>query len=259
MVLNLLKRKSAAAAVRAAAPAIPEGRRVYAIGDIHGRADLFDQLLARIDQDVDARGPAEVTLVLLGDLVDRGPDSRGVIERAMQLEASGGDVRFLAGNHEEVFLEAVTKPSREVARFFYRIGGRETVLSYGLTERELMDLDHGALAERLPTMVPPEHVAFLQRFEDQIEIGDYLFVHAGVKPNVPLDKQKQRHLRWIRDEFLDHDGDLGKMVVHGHTVSVAVEERGHRIGIDTGAWSSGVLTAVALEGRERWFIDTAEG
>ncbi len=256
MVLNLLKRKAAKSA-RASAPSIPDGRRVYAVGDIHGRADLFDALLKRIDDDIDARTPAEITLVLLGDLVDRGPDSRGVIERAMQLEASEGDVRFLAGNHEEVFLEAVTKPSRETSRFFYRIGGRETVLSYGLTEQEMIDIDHGALAARLPDMVPPEHVAFLQRFEDQIEIGDYLFVHAGVKPNVPLDQQKQRHLRWIRDEFLDHEGDLGKIVVHGHTVSEEVEQRGHRIGIDTGAWSSGVLTAVALEGSERWFIDTA--
>ena len=256
MVLKLLKRKGVQSA-RPAAPSIPEGRRVYAIGDIHGRADLFERLLKRIDQDVDARGPADVTLVLLGDLVDRGPDSRRVIERAMELETSGGDVRFLAGNHEEVFLEAVTKPSREVSRFFYRIGGRETVISYGLTEREMADIDHGALAARFPELVPPEHVAFLQRFEDQIEIGDYLFVHAGVKPDVPLDRQKQRHLRWIRDEFLDHEGTLDKVVVHGHTVSEAVEQRGHRIGIDTGAWSSGVLTAVALEGQDRWFLDTA--
>ncbi len=257
MFQKLFKRKGGANGVRARSPAIPEGQRIYAIGDIHGRADLLDQLLGRIDEDIDGRGLADVTLILLGDLVDRGPSSRDVIDRALQLEKSGANVRFLAGNHEEVFLEAVTKPSRETARFFYRIGGRETMLSYGLCEQELMELDHATLADRLPTLVPPEHVAFLERLEDAIEIGDYLFVHAGVKPDVPLDRQKLRHLRWIRDEFLDHEGDLGKMVVHGHTVSEKVEQRRHRIGIDTGAWSSGVLTAVALEGTERWFIDTA--
>ena len=186
----------------------------------------------------------------------RGPGSRAVIERAMALEQSPRDVRFLMGNHEEVFIEALTAPSRETARFFYRIGGGETMLSYGLSEQELMVCDNQQLSEMMPSLVPPEHVAFLQRFEDQLTIGDYLFVHAGVKPGVAFEEQKERHLRWIREEFLEHDRYLGRMIVHGHTVSEAVEERVHRIGVDTGAWASGLLTAVGLEGTDRWFIDT---
>ncbi|WP_187334366.1 metallophosphoesterase family protein [Novosphingopyxis iocasae] len=258
MVLRLLKRKKDVVGPRGRKASIPEGERVYAIGDIHGRADLFDALLAKIEADDTARGNAETTLILLGDLVDRGPDSRGVVERAMKLGATRGNVRFLAGNHEEVFLEAVRSPSKEVARFFYRIGGRETVMSYGLSEEEMNALDHAELAQRIPQVVPEEHAAFIEAFEDSIAIGDYLFVHAGVKPDVPLDSQKARHLRWIREEFLDHKGRLDKLVVHGHTISEEVEERGHRIGIDTGAWESGKLTAIGLEGTERWFIDTAE-
>ncbi len=257
MVLKLLRRKGGASGARAGKPAIPDGRRVYAIGDIHGRADLFDALLAKINADNAKRGAADTTLVLLGDLVDRGPDSRAVIERAMQLAASSDDVRFLAGNHEEVFLEAVRKPSAEVARFFYRIGGRDTIMSYGMNEADMNALDYNIMAQKIPALVPPDHVAFLESFEDAIAIGGYLFVHAGVKPGVALDAQKVRHLRWIREEFLEYEGALEKMVVHGHTISERVEQTAHRIGIDTGAWESGVLTAIGLEGTERWFIDTA--
>ncbi len=255
-MLKFLKRTAGLS--RAAPPAIPEGQRVYAVGDIHGRADLFDHLLEKIAADDGARAPAETTLILLGDLIDRGPGSCQVIERAMELEQSGRDVRFLMGNHEEVFLEALKDPCRETARFFYRIGGGETMLSYGLPEKELIECDSLQLAERMPSLVPQSHIDFLERFDDQLTIGDYVFVHAGVKPGVPMEEQKQRHLRWIRDEFLHHDRYLGKMVVHGHTVTEAVEERPHRIGVDTGAWSSGLLTAVALEGTERWFVDTAD-
>lgn len=257
MLLSLLKRKGGASKAGVGKPSIPEGRRVYAVGDIHGRADLFDALLRKIDIDDAHRPAADTTLILLGDLVDRGPDSRGVIERAMQLEAEDRDVRFLAGNHEEVFLESVRAPSPEVARFFYRIGGRETIISYGLDEAEMNNLDHHDLSRRIPELVPADHAAFLERFEDAIEIGGYLFVHAGVKPDVPLDRQKVRHLRWIREEFLDHRGTLDKLVVHGHTISENVEERSHRIGIDTGAWESGILTAIGLQGTDRWYLDTA--
>lgn len=254
MIARLFKQKRTARPIDTAS--VPEGRRVYAIGDIHGRNDLFRELLALIDKDDRERGPASSQLILLGDLVDRGPDSRGVIETAMQLAASGGNVRFIAGNHEEVFLQALAHEDTETTRFFYRIGGRETILSYGIDPDEFLSLDMEGLTGRLKDLVPDEHAAFLEKFDDQVVVGDYLFVHAGIRPGVPLDQQRRKHLRWIRDEFLDYPGDHEKVVVHGHTITEDIEEGHCRIGIDTGAWESGRLTAIGLEGTERWYIQT---
>lgn len=253
----LKKLLSKAAPTPANLPAIPGGQRVYAIGDIHGRADLFNQLLGKIEADNAARDSAEVTLILLGDLVDRGPDSARVLDMAIEMKQAG-NVRMLAGNHEEVFLTALTDRSVESVRFFYRIGGQDTILSYGIDPGELSHWTMEELTERLPAIVPQEHVALMQEMEDRIVIGDYLFVHAGIKPGLALENQKLRHLRWIRDEFLDHEEPFDLMVVHGHTVTEGVEERSNRIGIDTGAYASNVLTAIGLEGTDRWFIDTAE-
>lgn len=239
----------------ASQPAIPPGQRIYAIGDIHGRADLLEVLLRRIAADDKARGPADTTIILLGDLVDRGANSARVLDIAEELLARG-DVRVLAGNHEEVFLTALTDGSVETVRFFYRIGGEQTVLSYGVDPDVLSEWSMEELAERLPGLVPQRHVDLMQRFEDRIVIGDYLFVHAGIRPGVALENQKLRHLRWIRDEFLNHEAPFEKMVIHGHSITEGVEERPNRIGVDTGAWFSNVLTAVALEGEARWYVDT---
>ena len=233
---------------------VPEGRRVYAIGDVHGRLDLLDQLLAMIDADEYARGPAETTLVFLGDLIDRGPDSRGVVERALRIAEGDGDVRFLMGNHEEVFLAAMD--GREGAmRFFVRIGGAETLESYGFNENELFETSEAmqALAE---ARIPAEHRTFIAGFEDRIEVGDYLFVHAGIRPGVPIDEQTGGDLRWIREPFLDHAGPHDRVIVHGHTIRPEVEDKGCRIGIDTGAYHSGRLTALGLEGGRRWLLAT---
>ncbi len=235
---------------------VPAGERVYAIGDIHGRNDLFRQLLDKIDADDSVRGAADTTLILLGDLMDRGPDSAGVIDTAMALKASGRKVRFLMGNHEEVFVRACRKVDTKVARFFLRIGGEATVMSYPITRAEYVTLDMEQLCERLKTLVPEEHLSFIEGFENQIVIGDYLFVHAGVRPGVPLNEQKNSDLRWIREEFLDHRGNLEKVVVYGHTIYDDVEERGSRIGIDTGAFASDRLTAIGLEGDQRWYLQT---
>lgn len=234
---------------------VPDGQRIYAVGDIHGRLDLLDQLLARIDADDAARGGAETELIFLGDLVDRGPDSAGVVERLRQLKASGRKARFLAGNHEEVFLQAA-QGDRQALRFLVRIGGRATVLSYGVSEAEYDAADFGELMELFVPRVPPEHVEFLRSFEDQIVVGDYLFVHAGIRPARPLDEQQRSDLRWIRSDFLDYRGDHGLMVVHGHTITDDVDEQPNRIGIDTGAFVTGRLTAVGLEGAERWYLST---
>jgi serine/threonine protein phosphatase 1 len=235
---------------------VPDGTRIYAIGDIHGRNDLLHTLLRKIDADDAARGPADTTIIFLGDLMDRGDDSAGVIQTAMVLKASGKKVRFLMGNHEEVFVRACRKNDPKITRFFLRIGGEATVLSYPITRMEYMTLDMEQLSERLMTLVPAEHLGFIESFEDQIIIGDYAFVHAGIKPGVPLAEQRPSDLRWIREEFVDQRGDLEKVVVYGHTIYEDIEERGSRIGIDTGAYASGKLTALALEGGERWYLQT---
>ncbi len=235
--------------------AVPEGERVYAIGDIHGRRDLLDMLLDRIDADNELRGPANTTFVFLGDLADRGPDSRGVIERLMQLEHSERRCIFLAGNHEELLIR-VWEGERPMAATFNRAGGRETLMSYGVTAETYDGWDLGAVTEATARLVPDEHIAFLKRFQDWHRIGDYLFVHAGIRPGVAIEDQDVTDLRWIRGEFVRSDVDHGVMVVHGHTITDEVDEQHNRIGIDTGAFASGMLTAIGVEGTERWYLAT---
>jgi serine/threonine protein phosphatase 1 len=237
--------------------AFPAGSRGYAIGDIHGRLDLLEQLVERIAADDAARGPADTTLIFLGDLVDRGPESAQVVEYLRQLEQrrAPGSTRFLLGNHEEVFLAALE--DEKALRFFTRIGGKETILSYGITPERYNELDYPELLEALQAQVPAEHVAFVSRFEDLILMGDYAFVHAGIRPSEPLERQRVKDLRWIREEFLAHSGPLEKLIVHGHTIAEDVEVTPHRIGLDTGAYASGKLTAMGFEGDQRWVIDTA--
>lgn len=241
-------------AVAAPPVALPPGQRVYALGDIHGRLDLFEALIGAIEEDDAAAGLAETTVILLGDLVDRGPDSAGVIARARRWQAQR-HVRILAGNHEEMFLESFA--SVEVLRHFLRHGGRETLLSFGIEPDALRSASLEELNALMEEAVPHETRAFIAGLEDLIEIGDYLFVHAGIDPALPFAEQDVSSLRWIREPFLSHGAPLGKMVVHGHTISQDVEERGHRIGIDTGAFASGRLTALVLEEGERRYLETS--
>jgi serine/threonine protein phosphatase 1 len=244
---------------RRAAPrphGLPDGLRIYAIGDIHGRLDLLDDLLSSIAADNCARGAGVRTLyVFLGDLIDRGPDSRGVVERLMRLAESGPDARFLMGNHEEVLLRALDGDVRAL-RFLVRIGGRETLLSYGICEEEYRSHDYDDLLRMAIERVPASHRAFLAGFEKWISVGDYLFVHAGIRPGVAIEEQADSDLYWIRDDFLRHRDSFGKMVVHGHSITEEIDVRANRIGIDTGAFASGRLTAIGLEGEERWFLST---
>jgi serine/threonine protein phosphatase 1 len=236
--------------------AVPDGIRVYAIGDIHGRLDLLDALLARIADDDSARGDGvETRFIFLGDLVDRGPESCGVVQRLLDFSRSGANASFLMGNHEQVFLRAMSGDHRAL-RFLIRIGGRETLLSYGVTEEDYRALDFDELAELAARKVPPEHLAFLAGFEKWIALGDYLFVHAGLKPGVTLEEQDHSDLCWIRDDFLQHRDSFGHMVVHGHSITEDIDIRSNRIGIDTGAFATGRLTAIGLEGGERWFLST---
>ena len=236
---------------------IPDGRRVYAIGDIHGRHDLLIRLLEKIADDDAERGEIKSEIIFLGDLVDRGPDSRCVIETAIALKEKRGDVRFLMGNHEEVFLAAASGDVKK-SRFFNRIGGKETILSYDISLKDYMELDHAELAEHMPKLIPQEHIDFVSAFEDQIIIGDYVFVHAGIRPGTPLSEQKPSDLRWIREEFLAEKNAFEKVVIYGHTISDEVVEKGNRIGIDTGAYYTDQLTAIGLEGGERWYLNTAK-
>lgn len=240
------------------AATIPAGERVYAIGDVHGRLDLFDALVNAVEAD-DAISPrARTTIVLLGDLVDRGEDSAGVLAAARRLQ-SRRRVRILCGNHEEMFLKSLQ--DLEVFRFFLRpgCGGRATLASYGLAVQDMNRLDLDEAQAMARGHVPAADIAFIRSFEDAIAIGDYLFVHAGVAPDVPLELQRPADLRWIREPFLSHPDPFGAVVVHGHTIRDDVEDRGNRIGIDTGAYQSGRLTALVLEGTTRRYLQAVEG
>lgn len=236
-----------------AAAAIPDGIRLYAIGDIHGRRDLLDQLLDVIEADDAARGPAEMQLLFLGDLVDRGPDSAGVVARALEIARLAPATRLLMGNHEEVFLK-VLEGDEKALRFFCKIGGRETILSYGIAPGDYDRMDYAELLAAVIDAVPTEHRAFLERFEDMIVLGDYAFVHAGIRPGVPLTEQRQADLRWIREPFLVWGQPHEKVIVHGHSIAPAIEAPGNRIGVDTGAYLSGVLSAVGFEGSRWWTL-----
>ena len=237
------------------AAAIPPGRRVYAVGDIHGRRDLFEVLVEAIEADDTAAEPAETTVVLLGDLVDRGSDSAGVIALARAWQ-NRRDVRILGGNHEEMFLRSFDE--LEMFRHFLRHGGRDTALSYGIDRSAFISADLEEAQRLMRDHVPAEDIAFLEGFEDMVTIGDYLFVHAGIDPRLPLDGQRPRDLRWIREPFLSHRDSHGPVVVHGHTISDEPEDCGNRIGIDTGAFMSGRLTALVLEGTGRRYLEAVE-
>lgn len=233
----------------------PAGERHYVVGDIHGRLDLYERLIEAIEADDAACGPAATTVVLLGDLVDRGLDSAGVLRRTRAWQEQRR-VRVLAGNHEQMFLESFEDP--EVLRHFLKHGGRETILSFGIPRQEFNILTMEELFEQLPQIVPQAERAFVAGFEDMIVAGDYLFVHAGIDPALPLDGQRRQDLMWIRDRFLRHDGPFEKVVVHGHTIFEDALDNGHRIGIDTGAFRTGVLTALVLEGEQRRYIQAVE-
>lgn len=228
------------------APGAPqEPNRVYAIGDIHGRADLLDCMIEAIEGDL-TRHPTQAALtVTLGDYVDRGPDSRGVIER---LARNPFCTPFIAlrGNHESVFEEFLRDAS--IADYWRALGGLETLYSYGVDVAPLMrGRGHKEAAEALRAALPQRHVEFLGSLRLTHSAGQYFFCHAGVRPGVPLERQREEDLLWIRGEFLDSRADFGKVVVHGHTPRGAPELRPNRINVDTGAFMSGQLTCAVLE------------
>lgn len=236
-------------------PAVPEGMRYYLIGDIHGRLDLFEAMVAAIEDDDASRETLDTQVILLGDLVDRGPDSAGVVALTRNWQ-SQRNVRVLAGNHEQMMLDAFKKP--EILRHFLKHGGRETLLSYGLSKKQFSAMTLEELFAALPQFISQAERDYIAAFEEYIVAGDYLFVHAGIDPSVPIEEQKRSDLLWIRDRFLSHVGPLDKVVVHGHTIFNKVMDCGNRIGIDTGAFRSGVLSALVLEGDQRRIIQTIQ-
>ena len=251
--LGSLKRSSAGARTAAG----PEGRRAYAIGDVHGRLDLLERLLDRIAADNAARAPSRTTLIFLGDLIDRGPRSAQVVDRLRSATFDDMQPVFLLGNHEEVLLRLLRGDSG-LFHSWLKFGGRECARSYGLDPRRLARMPEEAALAALREAIPQAHVDFLEAFGDTFRFGDYLFVHAGIRPGVELALQRPTDLRWIRSPFLEDERDHGFLVVHGHSISAAVDERANRIGIDTGAYRSGLLTALGVEGRERWFVATSD-
>ena len=239
-------------------PAGARGYRAYAVGDIHGRVDLLEHLLAKIHADLQHRPAPKTLLIFVGDLVDRGPSSAQVIERLRCYRRDRVRPVFLLGNHEEVLLRIISGDS-SVVDSWLKFGGLQCLQSYGVTLASIRGRSAEQVVEIVRAAVPPEHVEFLECFADSCRFGDYLFVHAGIRPGVEVDQQSQADLRWIRDPFLFDESDHGFVVVHGHTITDEVDERPNRIGIDTGAYRSGVLTALAIEGTERWLIDTRSG
>ncbi len=236
---------------------LPEGLRVYAIGDIHGRRDLMDELLAAINADlVNWHGDTEV--VFLGDYVDRGGASAAVLGRLVQGPAPGQRWRMLRGNHEAILLHLIAGAEHDPSLYseWLRHGGRETLSSYGLPPELAFGDDSAAAIGALREAMPRDHLALLESLAMTHHVGDYLFVHAGIRPGVALEEQQARDLLWIRQAFLEHKGDHGVHVVHGHSISTEVDAQQNRTGIDTGAYASGQLTALVLEGEERRYLST---
>jgi diadenosine tetraphosphatase ApaH/serine/threonine PP2A family protein phosphatase len=239
---------------------VPVGQAVYAVGDVHGRLDLLEDLLSRIAEDA-RRHPADQArqLVFLGDYVDRGSESRGVVERLLDDPMPGFSKIYLMGNHEEAMLAFLEGLSDGLD--WLSFGGLETLLSYGVPLRSLPRSEGSARALRqaLAEAVPQSHLDFFKSCILHHSVGDYLFVHAGVRPGIALERQNPADLMWIRDDFLRSKVPLpGRIVVHGHTICDLPQNREHRINIDTGAFVSGRLTCLALRGAERQFLSTAD-
>lgn len=235
----------------------PPGVVVWAVGDVHGRLDLLNPLLDAIEADAANSDAERKVVVMLGDYVDRGPDSRGVIDRLLHLpQGDGRERRLLRGNHEDRMEAFLSDP--ELGPGWCDYGGREALRSYGVTPPAMRgDADGWARAARaLNKAMGPDHRAFLCDLEYSVVIGDYFFAHAGARPGVALADQSQQDLMWVRNAFLSDPRPFERVVVHGHTPQDVLVADHRRIGVDTGAYATGVLSAVRLEGTTRTLIQT---
>jgi serine/threonine protein phosphatase 1 len=238
------------------AAAIPEGEVVFAIGDIHGRADLLRALVPSIWKDRGDRDGKHATIVFLGDYIDRGPSSDEVLDILIDLQNNtGADWVFLRGNHEQALLDFIDDP--EAGPAWGEWGGRETMASYGVNGPHGSDARLWRMArDSLEAAMPRAHLAFLRGLPLRHEAGDYFFAHGGARPGIPLDRQSERDLMTIRQPFLQSAKAFEKVVVHGHSIAAEVHSDHRRIGVDTGAYATGTLTAVRLEGDSRRIIQT---
>lgn len=231
-------------------PSTAPGERIYAVGDIHGRLDLLRELLDRMGEHSSALPPAKALhIVFLGDLIDRGPDSAKVLELLYDLQLQTDRVVVLAGNHEDALLRALDGDVN-LLKIWLAVGGKETLESFGLAP-PAPDEDLRAYLHQIVTAIPRSWLNWLRRLPITAQSGDYFFCHAGIRPGQALRRQTREDLLWIRDEFLDDSRNHGCVVVHGHSIEPQVEFRPNRIGIDTGAYRTGVLTALYLDGTDR--------
>jgi serine/threonine protein phosphatase 1 len=233
---------------------LPSGLRIYVVGDVHGRADLLTRLFATIDTDLLTRPASHTLHIFLGDYIDRGPSSRQVID--MLLERSHfHELVFLKGNHECCLLQFLENPA-EFSNW-RQIGGLETLLSYGVAPlRNPTREQQKDLAERFAAALPASHAQFYSRLKLSFSCGDFFFVHAGVRPGIPLDRQREEDMLWIRDDFLLCEEEFGRMIVHGHTPVRSPESHSNRMNIDTGAYITGKLTCLIIENDELAILST---
>jgi serine/threonine protein phosphatase 1 len=241
--------------VRGRPPSLPKGQRIYAVGDIHGRLDLLDRLLSQITEDITQFPTVRPIYVFLGDYIDRGGSSRETIDRLIEHGAAHESI-FLKGNHELIAVACLS--DRAKIDQWLRLGGMETLASYGVAPELFANRKQAAGTQlAFHNALPATHFRFFRNLQDSFSCGDYFFVHAGAKPNVPLSRQRESDLLWIRGEFLASAYDFGKIIVHGHTPSLEVEVRPNRINIDTGAFATGRLTCLVLEDETLSVIDTS--
>lgn len=242
--------------LRRSLSSLPDNRRIYTIGDIHGRCDLLDICLGKIEQDFSERPYRRPLLVFLGDYIDRGPQSQGTITRLIELAAKYECV-FLKGNHEHIAMKSLTDLS--AIPKWLRLGGLETLKSYGVVPFISPERRHVMATQiAFQNALPPSHFRLFAGLKNHLICGDFFFVHAGIRPRIDLLAQKEEDLLWIRDEFLSSQEDFGKIVVHGHTPVQRVDIKSNRINIDTGAFSSGRLTCLVLERDQISIIDTVD-
>ena len=229
--------------------AAPEGMRLYAIGDVHGRYDLLKEMHARIRGEIMRDRPADWRIIHVGDYVDRGPQSREVIELLLELTRSDPHVVALAGNHDIGFVDFLRRPT--AVSLFAHNGGEQTARSYGVEVDLSTDASTRRAADAMLAVIPSEQLTFLHDLPRSCSFGDFFFCHAGVKPGVALDAQNPEDLIWIRGEFHRWPELYEKVVVHGHTPAAVPEIVGNRVNLDTGAWQSGILTALAVDGQDK--------
>ncbi len=244
-----LSKKSGEAPARAS---VPPGHFVAAVGDLHGRLDLLEALWPKIDAASRVSSARRRTLIFVGDYVDRGLQSRELVDRLLEGFA-GFDTVFLKGNHDDTLLQFLTDPT--IGDAWRNFGGLETLRSYGIAHTP--EKNWSQTRSEFAAVLPRAHLEFFKNLKLHATIGDYLFVHAGIRPRIPLEDQSETDLLWIRDEFLESPANFGRVVVHGHTPTEKPVVRPNRIGIDTGAYMTGNLTALILEERTRRFLSTA--